>query len=142
MVIFANACYDEWLKFRLKIDQSKLMKSRYHLLLLLIALLLFSAIYQFSEQFQKIIFRGTQIDSIGHILSFFILTWVLHNILKLPLFISVITLIFYGVLTELGQLYLGFRNAELNDFYADIFGIVLFIIIHKIFHRFLSRTTS
>lgn len=105
------------------------MKSRYHLSILALIIALFFALYFSSNDFQRLVFRSTEIDSIGHIISFFILTWVLHSILKLPLINTMLTVAFYGALTELGQYYLGFRNGEFNDFFSDLIGIALFGII-------------
>lgn len=102
------------------------MKSRYHLLLLSLIILLFYILFLVSSDFRFFVFRSTDIDSIGHIISFFALMWVLHNILKLPLLNTALTLVFYGALTELGQYYLGFRNGELSDFFSDVVGILLF----------------
>ncbi len=73
--------------------------------------------------------RFPKIDTIGHFTSFFLLTWVVHSLVKLPLKITVVVLIFYGALSELGQLYLGFRNGELTDFVADVAGILFFVLM-------------
>ena len=104
-------------------------KSRYHLSILAIIIGLFFCVYFYSADFRRLAFRSTQIDSIGHIISFLCLTWVLHSILKLPLFNTMITVAFYGALTELGQYYLGFRSAEFTDFIADLIGIAIFATI-------------
>ncbi len=40
-----------------------------------------------------------------------------------------IALIFYAALSELGQYYLGFRNGEMKDFIADLFGIFMFVLL-------------
>jgi len=105
------------------------MKSRYHLLIIALIVLLFLAFYLISAEFRTLVLRSTKVDSIGHIISFFGLTWVLHSILKLPLFNTMMTVSLYGALTELGQYYLGFRSGEFSDFLADLIGIALFGII-------------
>lgn len=115
------------------------MKSRYHLLLLALLTLLFFSIYWLSADFRYLVFRSTKIDSIGHIISFFLLTWVVHNILKLPLISTIISLSFYAALTELGQWYLGFRNAEFTDFFADLVGIMFFVILRWSFLAYKTR---
>jgi VanZ family protein len=102
------------------------MKSRYHLSILAIIVMLFFCFYFSSEDLRRLVFRSTEIDSIGHIIRFFCLTWVLHSILKLPLFNTMLTVAFYGILTELGQYYLGFRSAQVSDFISDLIGIALF----------------
>lgn len=105
------------------------MKSRYHLSILTVLVMIFFTLYFSSDEFRRLVFRSTQIDSIGHIIGFFGLTWVLHSILKLPLFNTMLTVTFYGALTEIGQFYLGFRSGEFNDFFSDLVGIALFGII-------------
>jgi VanZ family protein len=105
------------------------MKSRYHLLLMFVIALILFAMFMFLPDFRRLVFRGTQIDSIGHMIGFFALTWVLHSILKLPLVNTVLTMILYSALTELGQYYLGFRSGEFSDFFSDLVGIALFGVI-------------
>ncbi|ARD43738.1 hypothetical protein A3Q33_05115 [Colwellia sp. PAMC 21821] len=118
------------------------MKSRYHLSILAIIILLFFCLYFSSTDFRRIVFRSTEIDSIGHIISFFCLTWVLHSILKLPLFNTMLTVAFYGVLTELGQYYLGFRSAQVSDFISDLIGIALFGIIRWSILMYRNRSSN
>ena len=105
------------------------MKSRYHLSILTIIGILFFCLYFLSDDFRRLAFRSTQIDSIGHIIVFFTLAWILHSILKLPLINISLTVIFYGALTEFGQFYLGFRTGEFNDFFSDVIGVTLFCVI-------------
>ncbi len=118
-----------WLIFTFKTDFFRLMKSRYHLSILTVLVMIFFTLYFSSDEFRRLVFRSTQIDSIGHIIGFFGLTWVLHSILKLPLFNTMLTVTFYGALTEIGQFYLGFRSGEFNDFFSDLVGTALFGII-------------
>ena len=118
------------------------MKSRYHLSILAIIVILFFCFYFSSADFRRIAFRSTEIDSIGHIISFFCLTWVLHSILKLPLFNTMLTVAFYGVLTELGQYYLDFRSAEVSDFISDLIGIALFAIIRWSILMYRNRSSQ
>ena len=118
------------------------MKSRYHLSILAIIVILFFCLYFSSADFRRIAFRSAEIDSIGHIISFFCLTWVLHSILKLPLLNTMLTVAFYGVLTELGQYYLGFRSAQVSDFIADLIGIALFATIRWSILMYRNRSSQ
>lgn len=118
------------------------MKSRYHLLIITLIVALFFAIYLISPELRTIALRSTEVDSIGHIISFFGLTWVLHSILKLPLFNTMLTVIFYGLLTELGQYYLGFRSAQISDFIADLIGVALFAIIRWSIMIYRNRSSN
>jgi VanZ family protein len=105
------------------------MKSCQHLLLLLTFILIAILVSIIAHDFKAIVFRGTQLDSIGHLIGFFILIWFLHGVLKFPLLNVFICLVLYAALTELGQLYLGFRNGEISDFIADLVGMSFFVMI-------------
>jgi hypothetical protein len=88
------------------------------------------------------IFQLPAIDTIGHLTSFFILTWVSHSIIKLSLSLAVPLLIFYGALTEVGQSFLGFRNGEFGDFLADVVGIFLFVLAKWLYRYFVRKTIT
>ena len=111
-----------------------LLKARHHLAFFMIvigcaSLLFFSSELLLPEAIKKLVFRSPQIDTIGHFICFFILSWVVCSILKLSLLRTFITLTFYAALSELGQYYLGFRRAEFSDFFADVAGISLYIFL-------------
>lgn len=103
------------------------MKSQQHLLLFLVFLILVIFTSLVSHDLQAIWFRGTRLDSIGHMVGFFGLTWLLQGVFKFPLIPLSMCLIFYAALTEIGQWYLGYRNAEMSDFIADVVGITAFV---------------
>lgn len=105
------------------------MKSQQLLLFLFIIILIITGVSILANDLDAIISRGTDIDSIGHMLGFFLFTWFLNSICRLPLITLSITLIFYAALTELGQWYLGFRNPEFSDFIADTVGITIYVVI-------------
>jgi VanZ family protein len=97
---------------------------------LIVLLFFISAIILLTFAFfdpQRIINQILEIDFIGHFIGFYLLTWFLHKQLSLPLINIGICLIFYGAVTELSQLYLGFRNGEVSDFIADAFGVLLYM---------------
>jgi len=108
------------------------MRSRNHLLLLLILLSALLIALFVSGDLRKLFFRSPQIDTIGHFFGFFFLSWLLHSGLKFPLIPLSIALVVYAGLTEIGQWYLGFRNAELSDFVADVIGITAFVLFRWI----------
>jgi len=110
------------------------VKAQHHLTFFIIiifsaALLFFSSELLLPEAIKKLVFRSPKIDTIGHFVGFFVLTWLVSSILKLSLLSTLFTLSFYAALSELGQYYLGFRNAEFSDFYADIVGITLYLLL-------------
>lgn len=120
------------------------MKTQYHLTFFILiigaaVILFFASELLLPTEFKKIIFRSPKIDTIGHFISFFILAWLLHSLIKLTLRETFFTLSFYGVLSELGQYYLGFRNGELSDFFADIAGISLFIMLKTLYVTYKNR---
>jgi VanZ family protein len=82
---------------------------------------------------KKQMFLFPPVDSVGHCVGFFFLTWILSSLIKHSLFNLTLCLILYSALTEVGQYYLGFRNGEFRDFIADTLGIGLFVIIQYIF---------
>jgi len=80
----------------------------------------------FSNEIRSLVFRNTQIDTIGHFIGFFCLTWLLSSFVKLPAPALLLSLVAYAALSEWGQYYLGFRNGEMKDFVADLVGIFTF----------------
>lgn len=112
------------------------MKRHFPLFLLCVGSVMFFGSYFVFEEVRAIIVRGTQLDSIGHIVSFFLLTSLVIGVAKLPLVNSIITLSLYAALTELGQYYLGFRNGEVSDFFSDLFGIALFMFLKLCFAQY------
>lgn len=102
------------------------------LLLIVISVVMLTWFYNTNEltlQFPKL-------DSIGHFLGFFFLTWLLSYLLKQPLLNLTLCLTLYAALTEVGQHYLGFRNGEFRDFVADVLGITLFVTIQYFWAKF------
>lgn len=119
------------------------MKARHHFLFLIIlmiaaSLLFFSSALLLPAELKNAVFRSPKIDTIGHFIGFFVLTWLMHSLLKTTLVSTFLTLSFYACLSELGQYYLGFRNGEFSDFFADIAGIALFILL-KILYLFYKK---
>ncbi|QOL26878.1 VanZ family protein [Thalassotalea sp. LPB0316] len=104
------------------------MKSRQQLLFFLFFVLIITGIFISSDTGSSV-FQHTQIDTIGHFISFFCLAWFLHAFVKLSLMLLAPTLIVYGFLSEVGQAYLGFRNGEFSDFFADVLGVLFFVLV-------------
>ena len=120
------------------------MKARPHyyffITVIVVILLLLFAHEFLPDVLRKRIFQIPEIDTIGHLTSFFILTWVCHSIIKLSLSLSVPLLIFYGALTEIGQSFLGYRTGQFGDFIADVVGISLFMLTKWLYRKFFHRT--
>jgi VanZ family protein len=123
------------------------VKIRHHFTFLLlifsaVILLFFSSELSLPTALKKLVFRSPQIDTIGHFIVFFILAWLTHSLIKLTLKEVFITLSFYGALSEIGQYYLGFRNGEFSDFFADIAGISLFILLKLLYLTYVENTMT
>ncbi len=117
------------------------MKAQHHLIFFILivtgaSLLFFSSELLLPDAIKKLIFRSPQIDTIGHFIGFFVLTWLVSSILKFSLLNTLFTLSFYAALSELGQYYLGFRNAEFSDFFADIAGVSLYLFLKYTYLRY------
>lgn len=89
-------------------------------------------------EFTKLFYKTPPIDTIGHFISFFLLTWLINSLLKVPMILTAITLVFYAVLTEIGQYYLVFRSAEFTDVLADTVGVFSFILIKLTYLQFMK----
>jgi len=114
------------------------MKSYTQLCLILITLLVLILLYFIPAEFKTSIINKIQLDTVGHIIGFFGLTWLLVRVLELPLANTVICLFFYSALTEISQYYLGFRNGEFVDFIADIVGVSLFAICQRLLVSYIN----
>ncbi len=123
------------------------MKAQHHLSFFILIfcgaiLLFFSSELLLPETLKRLVFRSPQIDTIGHFIGFFVLTWLVSSVLKFSLLSTLFTLSFYAALSELGQYYLGFRNAEFSDFFADIIGISLFVFLKYTYLKYKSLILS
>jgi|TARA_B110000090_G_C13312077_1_gene420004 VanZ family protein len=117
------------------------VKRRHHFLLLLLALLSLIALF-FSTEVKAVVFKHTQIDSVGHFFGFFCLSFLLNYILKFPLLITVLCLTLYAVLSEVGQYYLGFRNGEFRDVVADVIGVLSFVSLQYLYNYYWHKPSQ
>ncbi|WP_185962598.1 VanZ family protein [Thalassomonas sp. M1454] len=104
------------------------LKSSIFLVLILVCI---SLIITNDGQVITFLSQNNLLDKTGHFIGFFILSWLLNTILKLKITSTLISIIIYAGLTELGQEYLGFRNGQISDFIADILGCVFYFICLK-----------
>jgi VanZ family protein len=123
------------------------VKKRHHftfflLIISAVILLFFSSELSLPPALKILVFHSSQIDTIGHFIVFFILAWVTHSLIKLTLKEVFITLSFYGAMSEIGQYYLGFRNGEVTDFFADVAGVSLFILLKLLYLTYVENTTT
>ena len=116
------------------------MKHRHHYTFLLFVACILVAI-SLSPGIRDFFFNNTRVDSVGHFISFFCLTLLLHSFIRLPLFNTMACLTFYAVFSEVGQYYLGYRNGELRDVIADILGISLFVLLKWIYIIYWEKST-
>ncbi|MCP4321623.1 MAG: hypothetical protein GY787_07185 [Alteromonadales bacterium] len=122
------------------------MKARQHsyffITVIIVTTLLFFAHELLPDNLREHIFRFPEIDTIGHLTSFFILTWLCHSVIKLPLSLCLPLLIFYGALTEVAQCFLSYRSGQWGDFIADIIGISLFVLTKWLYLTFFRTTVN
>jgi hypothetical protein len=117
------------------------VKAQHHLIFFLLifcsgVLLFFSSELLLPDALTRAIFRSPQVDTIGHFIGFFVLTWFISSVVKISFLTTLLTLIFYSALSELGQYYLGFRNGEFSDFFADVAGISLYLLLKFSYSRY------
>ncbi|WJG08320.1 VanZ family protein [Aliiglaciecola sp. LCG003] len=67
----------------------------------------------------------TRSDKLLHALLFVLITLVAKPVLKCPLWMLVIGLTLFAVLSEVAQHFIPYRSGSLDDFYADLTGITL-----------------
>lgn len=115
------------------------MQKKYWLIPLPFILII--SIFFYQPSWLNAIFHYAKLDLVGHYFGFLGLTWLIHQVVKLPLPSLTIGLIFYAAMTELGQKYLGFRNGEFNDFIADSLGIISYVIICYLYQSYQNRKT-
>ena len=118
----------------------KNVTTRYHFLFILLFLLCLIALF-FSAEVKIALFKHTQIDTVGHFIGFFFLSFLLNNFFKFPLLTTVACLIFYAALSEIGQYYLGFRNGEFRDFIADVVGVLMFAFLKWLYSLYWQKKT-
>ena len=83
------------------------MKISLRLFISLILVLCLEVLF-LSYDVKKQMFLFPPVDSVGHCVGFFFLTWILSSLIKHSLFNLTLCLILYSALTEVGQYYLGF----------------------------------
>jgi len=119
------------------------LKARQHyyfFILVILTLLLLLFAHEFlPNNLRRNIFQFPAIDTIGHLTSFFILTWVCHSIIKLPLLFCIFLLTFYAGLTEIGQSFLSYRSGQFDDFFADVIGIFLFLLTKFLYRYYFKK---
>ncbi len=82
-------------------------------------------------------------DKLAHALIFFVLSFLLSHWLQSRYGLwSIVALALFGLLIEVIQYYLPWRSFSWRDWFADIFGILLYQIIHTIKWWFIRRRNS
>ncbi|MGS0676711.1 VanZ family protein [Shewanella sp. 0m-4] len=75
-------------------------------------------------------------DKVGHVGSFFILSYLTYLAFRPKWYILAVILAGYAVFIELVQSQLSYRSASIADFIADMIGISLFYFTHWIYCRY------
>lgn len=74
------------------------------------------------------------LDKVGHIGSFFMLSWLAYLAYRPRWYWIVLELAFYGIMIEFIQSFLPYRSADVKDFMADMVGVALFYLVLGIWH--------
>ena len=79
-------------------------------------------------------------DKVGHFVIFFSLALLLDLSFNLSINKSLIVLSAYGVIIEVMQSFLPYRDASAGDIFADILGVVVYLLLfrkplHSIFNK-------
>ncbi len=73
-------------------------------------------------------------DKFNHFFAFFVLSFLVHNAYKQKSFLwKVIIVMAYALLIEIVQSLLPHRSAEWLDVLADFIGVLLFIVVYRIY---------
>lgn len=82
------------------------------------------------------------VDKLEHLVAFFVLSILLLLAYKFskPLFTTAIIMALFGMGIEVVQVYIPNRIFSMQDFLADIVGIVLALLVYRIFSRKISIT--
>ncbi|QQX82598.1 VanZ family protein [Shewanella sp. KX20019] len=75
-------------------------------------------------------------DKIGHIGSFFVLSYLTYFAFKPRWYLLACVLAFYAVFIEIVQSQLSYRSASVADFIADMIGILLFYITQWLYSKY------
>ena len=84
----------------------------------------------FSLGFHQSVSNNVRIDTVSHFIGFLALSFFSLYVLQIRILTTIIVLVIYAAATELGQAYLGFRNAQFSDFIADVLGVTMFALIN------------
>nr|WP_283105634.1 VanZ family protein [Shewanella kaireitica] len=79
-------------------------------------------------------------DKIGHIGSFFVLSYLTYFAFKPRWYILAVVLAFYAVFIEMVQSQLSYRSASFADFVADMVGILLFYLTQWLYKRYFKAS--
>ncbi|MFT5788411.1 MAG: VanZ family protein [Shewanella sp.] len=75
-------------------------------------------------------------DKIGHIGSFFVLSYLTYFAFKPRWYLLALVLVFYAVFIEMVQSQLSYRSASFADIVADMIGILLFYITQWLYSKY------
>lgn len=79
-------------------------------------------------------------DKVGHLLSFFCLSYLTHLAFKPRWYFLAMTLACYAIFIELVQSYLPYRSASIADLIADMIGVLFFYFCHWCYQRYINAS--
>ena len=79
-------------------------------------------------------------DKLGHALMFFVLTFLCsHALGKKFGYKAIFSLVMFGLAIEVIQYFLSWRSFSIFDWFADIIGIVAYVVIHRLKRTYYLR---
>ncbi|CAM4168864.1 VanZ family protein [Pseudoalteromonas ostreae] len=111
------------------------MTRRVYQTLFLISILVFT--FLFARDFRGVgVSSLPHMDKLVHFTIFFVLAAVMVRAFKLPVFVHLVLLAFYGIAIELMQSTIPYRSASVADVVADFSGAASFFLLFGIYSRF------
>lgn len=111
------------------------MTRRVYQTLFLISMLVFT--FLFARDFRGVgVSSLPHLDKLVHFAIFFVLAAVMVRAFKLPVYIHLTLLAFYGIAIELMQSTIPYRSASIADVIADFSGAACFFLLYGLYSHF------
>lgn len=118
-------------------DLGFFVANRVYKTLFLISILIFT--FLFARDFRGVSTPMPNADKLVHFVIFFILAAVMFRAFKLPVYIHLILLAFYGIAIELMQSTIPYRSASAADVVADFIGAASFFLLLGVYSLFKKK---
>lgn len=100
------------------------MTRRVYQFLFLASLIICTALFIKEVKTNLVLFA--HVDKVVHFIIFFGLAFILHHAFRLPVWLHLVLLAFYGASIEVLQSFVPYRQASFADFVADMAGAIVY----------------